>query len=236
MTLEGKRILIIGGSSGMGLAVAQAAADAGADVIIAGRSVEKLQEAKKRISGGVEAVQIDVTDAASIDSAFARIGPIDHLVISGSTVAAGDIRSIKFSDAQATFDSKFWGAYRAVRAATLTQGGSVVLFSGIFSRRPTPGYSTVSAVNGAIEALGRGLALELAPVRVNVISPGLTDTPAYAAMPEAQRKVFFSAAADRMPVKRIGRPADIAMAVLFLLENEITTGVVLDVDGGSALI
>jgi NAD(P)-dependent dehydrogenase (short-subunit alcohol dehydrogenase family) len=235
-TLAGKRIVVIGGSSGMGLATAQAAAEAGAKVIIASRSAEKLDEARKQIPGRVAVLPLDVTDAAAVQEAFGQLGPIDHLVVSGSATSAGEFRSQPLRDARATFESKFWGAYSAVRSAQFNAGGSVVLFSGVFSRRPAPGYVAMAAVNGAIESLGRALAVELAPLRVNVVSPGMTDTPAYAGMPQAQREGMFAAVAAHLPARRIGRPADLAAAVLHLLGNGYVTGTVLDVDGGALLV
>jgi NAD(P)-dependent dehydrogenase (short-subunit alcohol dehydrogenase family) len=236
MSLEKKRILIFGGSSGIGLATAQTAALCQAEVIIAGRSQEKLEAARRQIAGSVRTLAVDLTDAAGIEQALSALGPIDHLVVAGSSTSPGSVGSIEVAAARAAFDSKFWGAFHAVRHARFNAGGSVVLFSGIFSRRPSPGYSTLAAVNGAVEAFGRALALELAPIRVNVVSPGLTDTPAYAALPEGQRQGYFAAVAGRLPVKRVGRPADIAAAVLHLLTNGYTTGAVVDVDGGALLV
>ncbi len=235
-TLAGKRIVIIGGSSGMGLATAAAAAETGAAVIIASRSASRLEEARKALPGPVAVLPLDVTDAAAVEAAFRQLGPIDHLVVAGSATSAGAFGTHPLRDAHATFDSKFWGAYCAVRSAQFNTGGSVVLFSGIFSRRPAAGYSTMAAVNGAIESLGRALAVELAPLRVNVVSPGLTDTPAYAGMPAAQREGMFAAVAAHLPARRIGRPADAAEAVLYLLGNGYVTGTVLDVDGGALLV
>lgn len=146
------------------------------------------------------------------------------------------MRELDTADAQKSMASKFWGSYLLTKYAQIADRGSIVLFSGIFSRRPSPGYGVLAAINAAVEAFGRALALELAPVRVNVVSPGLVDTPVYAGMPQQQREAFWQSTADKLPVKGIGQPEDIAATVLYLLENSYTTETVIDVDGGSLLV
>jgi NAD(P)-dependent dehydrogenase (short-subunit alcohol dehydrogenase family) len=236
MGIENESVVIIGGSSGMGLAIAKEAADAGGAVTIAGRSQSKLDEASRAIAGDVTTYIVDLSDERSVMKLFQSIGSFDHLVVSGSSVKTGQLRELSLADARASMDSKFWGAYMATRYAQIRPKGSITFFSGILSRRPSPGLASLAAINAAVEALGRALALELAPIRVNVVSPGLTDTPAYAKMPDDARKGMFAAAAKRLPVGRVGKPEDIASLTLELMRNSFLTGLVVDVDGGAMLV
>jgi NAD(P)-dependent dehydrogenase (short-subunit alcohol dehydrogenase family) len=236
MAIENESVVIIGGSSGMGLAIAKEAADAGAAVIIAGRSQRKLDEASRVIAGDVATYIVDLSEEGSVMKLFQSIGSFDHLVVTGSSVKTGQLRELSLADARASMDSKFWGAYMAAGYAQIRPKGSITLFSGILSRRPSPGLASLAAINAAVEALGRALALELAPIRVNVVSPGLTDTPAYATMPDDARKGMFAAAAKRLPVGRVGKPEDIASLTLELMRNNFLTGLVIDVDGGAMLV
>jgi NAD(P)-dependent dehydrogenase (short-subunit alcohol dehydrogenase family) len=235
MRIEGQSVVIIGGSSGMGLAIAKEAVDAGADVIIAGRSTTKLDEARQAIAGDVTTRTVDASEEQSVRTLFSQIGPFDHLVVTGSSVRTGPLRELSMADARALMDSKFWGQYLAARYAQIRSNGSITLFSGILSRRPSAGLASLAAINAAVEALGRALAVELAPVRVNVVSPGTTDTPAYAKMPHDARMGMFAAAAKRSLVGRVGKPEDIASLALELMSNGFMTGVVVDVDGGGLL-
>ena len=235
MGIENESVVIIGGSSGMGLAIAEEAADAGAAVIIAGRSQGKLNDAQRAISGDITTHIVDLSDEGSIRKLFESIGSFDHLVITGSSVKTGQLRELSLADARASMDSKFWGLYTAARYARIRPRGSMTFFSGILSRRPSPGLASLAAINAAVEALGRALAVELAPIRVNVVSPGLIDTPAYATMSDDARKDMFAAAAKRLPVGRVGKPEDIASLTLELMRNTFLTGIVVDVDGGALL-
>lgn len=236
MIIEAQSIVIIGGSSGMGLAIAKEAVDAGADVTIAGRSQAKLDEACQAIAGDVTTHTVDVSDEQSVKRLFSQIGSFDHLVVTGSSVKTGPFRELSLADGRASMDSKFWGQYMAARYAQIRPKGSITIFSGILSRRPSAGFASLAAINAAVEALGRALAIELAPVRVNVVSPGMTDTPAYAGMSDDARMGMFAEAAERSLVGRIGRPEDIASLALELMCNSFMTGVVVDVDGGGLLV
>ena len=236
MKLSEKKVLVIGGSSGMGLAVATAAVQAGATVLIAGRSESRLKEAAAKIGSGVKWHPVDFTDEISVKRLFDFAGPIDHLVIPGSAVRTGPLKDLPVADAKFSMDSKFFGPYLAVKEAQVNPQGSIILFSGILSRRPDKGYPILAAVNAAVETLGKALAVELAPVRVNVISPGMTrDTGAYLGMPDPAREEMFSAVARSLPVKRVGLPADIASVAIELMSNSFITGTVIDVDGGGLL-
>lgn len=236
MSVQGKKVVIIGGTSGIGLATAKAAIAAGAEVVIASRSAQKLATAKADIGCKIDAQTIDLMAESSIHDFFQNMGQIDHLVISAGSVKTGPIRELAFNDAVDSMTSKFWGPYLAAKYAQVNPDTSITLFSGILSRRPSPGFAALASINAAVEGLGRALALELAPVRVNVISPGLVETPVYEGMPPAQRQAYFESMAKQLPVKRIGTPEDIAATVLHLMQNGYTTGTVVDVDGGSLLI
>ncbi|CAB1076733.1 hypothetical protein D1AOALGA4SA_4528 [Olavius algarvensis Delta 1 endosymbiont] len=236
MRLSEQKVLVIGGSSGMGLAIASAAAQAGAQVSIASRSESKLMEAAVKIGSGVKWHVVDFTDETSVKRLFDFAGPLDHLVIPGSAVKTGALKDLPLSDARSSMDSKFFGPYLAVKEARVNPQGSIILFSGILSRRPDKGSPILAAINAAVETLGKALAVELAPVRVNVISPGMTrDTGAYLGMPDEARADMFSAVAQSLPVKRVGLPVDIASIAVELMSNNFITGAVIDVDGGGLL-
>jgi NAD(P)-dependent dehydrogenase (short-subunit alcohol dehydrogenase family) len=231
MRLKDKKVLIIGGGSGMGLAIAEAAKREGARVIIAGRSEDKLRAALEKIGKEVIQQPVDFTDAASVKRLFSAAGPIDHLVIPGSAVKTGPLKKLDLADARSSMDSKFFGPYLAVKEADINPDGSVILFSGILSRRPDKGSPILAAINSAVETLGKALAVEL-----NVISPGMTrDTGAYLGMPEQAREEMFANVARSLPVKRVGYPSDIASVAVELMVNSFITGAVMDVDGGGLL-
>ncbi len=237
MRFQGKKIVVIGGSSGMGLATAKAAAAEGARVVIASRSEEKLRQAKAQIQGSVEGLTINVMDEGSVKAFFDRVGEFDHLTTPGSEAVMGPFLSLDTQAARKAFDSKFWGQYHAAKygAPKIRSGGSITFFAGIWSQRPIPRASVVAAINSAIEGLGRALAIELAPVRVNTVSPGIVDTPLYAGMAPDKREVMFKEAAASIPAKRIAKPEEIAQTVLYLMTNGYTTGSTLYVDGGATL-
>ena len=237
MTLKDKRLVIIGGTSGIGLATAKAAAARGAQVVIGARHYDQLERAKKEIGGAVEGLTLDVSDEGEIRAFFEWAGRFDHLTTPGSSIHGGPFLSLDIATAQADFQSKFWGQYLAAKygAPRLRPGGSIVLFAGMWSQRPPAGVATVAAINGAIESLARALAVELAPIRVNAVSPGLIDTPIFSGMPAAQKEARFKGFADVAPVRRVGKPEEVAQTVLYLMTNTFTTGSTLYVDGGYLL-
>jgi NAD(P)-dependent dehydrogenase (short-subunit alcohol dehydrogenase family) len=237
MLFSHQRLVIVGGSSGMGLATAKAATAAGAQVVIAGRSREKLERARREIGGDTEALPLDIRDEAAVRAFFERVGEFDHLTTPGSQAAGGPFLTRDTAEVRADFDSKFWGQYLAAKygAPHMRPGGSIVLFAGIYSQRPSVGVSGIAAINSAIEGLTRALAVELAPIRVNAMSPGLVDTPIFDDMPKAAKVEMFQHFADAAPVRRVGRPEEVARAVLHLMGNTFTTGTTLFVDGGYIL-
>jgi NAD(P)-dependent dehydrogenase (short-subunit alcohol dehydrogenase family) len=231
-TLHNKTVLIIGGGTGIGLVVAKLAANAGANVMLASRSADKLGKAAESIGHGTRLEQVDVTDETSVSDMFGRIGQIDHLVVtSRQTQPPQNILESDYSSVRAAFDVKFWGQYLATKHAAphLSHDGSITLTSGTASQRAYLGYSSVAAMNAATEALAKNLAVELAPIRVNAVSPGFVDTE-----PSTPGRLEFSQRlAGRIPARRLATPQEIAEAYLFLMTNTYASGIVLVVDGAS---
>lgn len=238
MSLAQQRILIVGGSSGMGLAIAQRLVRAGADLSIAGRSQARLDAALSSLAGAACGISADFTDAASLAAAAQQLGRLDHLVLAASGNAAwGPFMQVPAASLRAALEGKLVGYWQALQAfqPILRRDGSVLMLGGAASRVAMPGTAGLAAVNGAINQLAQTLAKEWAPLRVNVISPGLVDTPAYDGMPAAAKRGMFEAAAQRLPVGRTGTAEDIAAAAEMLLDNGFATGVLLDIDGGARL-
>ena len=235
-SLSGKDVLVIGGSSGIGYATAAGALAEGAKVTIASRSEEKLRAARESLQGRVEARAIDVADGAAVEAFFGASPVYDHIVVSGAAFKFGTVRDQNIDDAYAAMNVKFWGAYRVARMARVAPGGSFVFVSGFLSRRPKPNMVLVGAINAALETLAQGLALEMAPLRFNVVSPGIIDTPTRAAMPAEARKAMLENVAKSLPVKRVGQAEDCAEQILLMLRNTFMTGSVVYVDGGGLLI
>ncbi|MCW2238742.1 SDR family oxidoreductase [Azospirillum canadense] len=233
--LTNSRVLVIGGSSGIGLATAKAAAQAGASVTIASRSQDKLDAAVAAVGGNTRAAVLDTRDDAAVERFFTGEAPWDHIVVSAAQTPSGPVRTLGLSDAKAAMESKFWGAYRVAKAAKISEGGSLTFVSGFLSVRPSATSVLQGAINAALEALARGLALELAPVRVNAVSPGLIATPLWSGLSEAKREAMFAGAAQRLPARRVGQPEDIANAILFLASTSFATGSTVRVDGGGAI-
>ncbi|MBL8377687.1 MAG: SDR family oxidoreductase [Burkholderiales bacterium] len=239
--MTGSKVVVVGGGSGIGLAVAKAAAAAGARVVIAGRDAGKLAAAAREIGTNVATASADARDEGQLAALFAVQAPIDHLVV---TVGPGSTRQRYTSfleqpttDARALFDNKFWAQYLCAKLAAphIAKGGSITLFGGGASRRPVKAMAALAAVQAAIEGLTRGMALDLAPVRVNAVAPGRIASSSFADMPDAARKEMLDKWAAGLPVGRIGLPEDAAAAALYLMGNAYTTGNILYVDGGHYL-
>ncbi|MFN3655710.1 MAG: SDR family oxidoreductase [Pseudolabrys sp.] len=234
MSLAGKKVVVVGGSSGIGLAAAEQAKKLGAEVVIASRSAEKVKAAADRI--GARGIPADVTSDDSVAALFKACGPVDHVVVTAAQLRSGPFKTVAMDDVRATLEGKLWGAWRCARAAEIRPGGSLTLVSGFLSVRPRPNSAIVSAANGALESLTRALALELAPVRVNCVSPGIIDTPIRAAMPEAARKEMLAKTAAGLPVQRIGQAEDIAMQIHAFIANPFATGAIVYIDGGGLVV
>jgi NAD(P)-dependent dehydrogenase (short-subunit alcohol dehydrogenase family) len=234
MSLAGQKVVVIGGSSGIGLATAELAKSEGAEVIIASRNAERLKAAAAKI--GVTAIAADVTSDDSIAALFKSVGKVDHVAVTAAQLRTGPFKTVAMDDVRATLEGKFWGAWRVARSADIRAGGSLTLVSGFLSVRPRPNSAIVSAANGALESLTRALALELAPVRVNDVSPGIIDTPIRAAMPEAARREMLDKIAAGLPVRRVGLAEDIAQQILAFMTNGFMTGSIVYLDGGALVV
>ncbi len=234
MEIQGQIIAVVGGGSGIGKAIAARALIDGAEVIISSRDTTKLDAAVAEFGAGT-ALALDMTEPTSLRAWADALPHLDHLVISASSAAHGPFSDLLEADLRSMFDAKFFGPYATARAALskIRKGGSMTFFSGVLSRRPGMNCSGLGAVNGAVEALSRGLALELGPdIRVNCLSPGMVRSEAYAGMDPAAREAMYEATGESLPVRRVGQVEELAEAALFLMNNAYTTGVVLDVDGG----
>ncbi|MGQ7890324.1 SDR family oxidoreductase [Paenibacillus sp. WC2504] len=235
--LHNQRIVIIGGSSGIGLETAKKAVVLGAQVIIASRSEEKLYKAKELLGSQAQVYVLDTTEEDEVQSFFKKVGSYEHLVVSAAETSGGSFLQSETKQARDLFENKFWGQYHAAKygAHTLSPNGSITLFSGVVGYKPTVGSAALGAVNAAISNFGQTLALELAPIRVNIVSPGIIDTPARSKMTEEARNQFYEKVGSKLPVQRVGLAEDVAQSVLYLIQNSFVTGTVLHVDGGHRL-
>jgi NAD(P)-dependent dehydrogenase (short-subunit alcohol dehydrogenase family) len=234
MQLAGKTVVVVGGSSGIGLATAELAKKEGAEVVIASRNAEKINAASSKL--GAKGIQTDVTSDESVVNLFRRCGPVDHVVVTAAQLKTGPFKVVAMDDVRATMEGKFWGAWRCARSAEIKPGGSITLVSGFLSIRPRPNSAIVGAANGALESLARSLAVDLAPVRVNCVSPGIIDTPIRAAMPEAARREMLENIAATLPVRRVGEGEDIAKQILAFMTNGFATGSIVYLDGGGLVV
>lgn len=233
--LSGKVVLIVGGGSGIGLGVARALLDRGARVVLAGRTLPKLEHALSALGAGERgrAVRVDITREPEVTALFEQVPTVDHVVVTAADLAYQPIREFEIDAARRAIDSKLLGALLIAKHAAphLSPDGSLTFTTGVASERPLARGSLVAAVNGALHSFIRGAALELAPIRVNALSPGWVDSELWDAI-GIDKAAAFAAMAARLPTGRIGVPADLGHAAVFLMESTFTTGAVLTVDGG----
>lgn len=228
LTHRNQRVLVVGGSSGIGLEIAKSFYEQGAEVTIAARNYTRLEQAAIYIGKGTYIVELDITNPEIIGDFFKSSRPWDNIIVTAASSTFGGIKDISLADAKLTFESKFWGSYHIARLANFSPNGSLTFISGRFAQRAGQQTALISAVNACIEGFARGLACELSPVRVNVISPGFIDTGLHSNTLLQQ----MSERSLALPIKRIGKPKDIASAALFLATNEFISGAVISVDGG----
>jgi NAD(P)-dependent dehydrogenase (short-subunit alcohol dehydrogenase family) len=238
MSLKNATVVILGGSSGIGLATAKAARTEGAQVIITGRSAQRLQTARAELGDAVRTVALDVADENGTRAFFQELDHLDHVFITAGTLVKDSRLAPESATLRPAMDTRFWGALYAAKYAApkMNRSGSITFMSGTAARKPLDGASVASASCGAVEAFARALAVDLAPIQVNTIQPGFVDTPLLDDVLGAQGAEILAAAARRLPVRRIGRPEDIADAVLFLMKNGYVTGITLTIDGGGLLV
>ncbi|HTP78262.1 MAG TPA: SDR family oxidoreductase [Rhizomicrobium sp.] len=240
MSLNSKRIVIIGGSSGIGFAIAENAESEGANVVVASSNPAKVEAAVKSLSGRATGFTIDVTSEASVETVFSKIGRFDHLVTTAGDWKAkrGPVPDMDLDAAKWNFAVRFWGALAAVKHAHkfIDPNGSITLTDGMVAHRPSKGSAVATAMAGAVEHLTRGLAVDLAPVRVNCVCPGLIRTGVWESIPEDRRAEQFERMTKRQPLSRVGEPSEAAEAYLYLMRGGYTTGQVLHVDGGLSVV
>ncbi len=234
----GRQVAVIGGSTGIGLETARLLADKGAQVTIGGRNRDRLDAAVKEFDGRVQAVPVDAEQVDSLRQFFAEAGPISDLVVTVTRRGgAGPVAALAEADLPGAFAGKTVAHLRAVALAlpTLAAGGSITLVTAVSAQSALPGTAGLAAVNGALEATVAPLAAELAPRRVNAVSPGVIETGWWDELPDDARQEAFATFAQRALVRRNGRPQDVAHAIVALIENGFITGVVLPCDGGLRL-
>jgi NAD(P)-dependent dehydrogenase (short-subunit alcohol dehydrogenase family) len=239
MDFKGKRIVVLGGSSGIGLSTAQAAARAGASVIIASSRRERVDQALKGLPTGVEGHVVDLVSELAIRDFFAAIDSFDHLVFTaGESLELGAIAQTTIEQAQRFFQLRYWGAFMAAKYGSpkIKAGGSIVFTSGLAGRRPHTGWSLGASICSAMEGLTRALAVELAPLRVNIVCPGVVKSPLWSNMAQTDRDALYRGMADKLLVGNVGETDEVAKAYLYLMDQTYGTGQVLVVDGGGALV
>ena len=239
MELRDKRVVVLGGTSGIGLAVAEAAGRAGATLVVASSSRTNVQAAMARLPERTEAQVLDLHDEAAVRAFFARTGAFDHLVFTaGETLQLALLKDVSLESARRFFELRYWGALTAAKygAPSIRRDGSIVFTSGIAGARPQPGWSLGASICSAMEGLTRALAVELAPVRVNIVCPGFVRTPLWRNMAVDEREAMYAAAGRKLPVGRVGEAADLAEAYLYLMRQGFATGQSLVVDGGGSLV
>ena len=238
MGVNGHRVLVVGGSSGMGLATARTAALEGAHVTIASSRQDRVNAALRELPDGCAGIAVDVRDEAQVAAALEQAGDLHHVVFTaGDSFTPRRLAELDLADAQATLAVRFWGAVTVIKHAItrLHPTGSITLTTGTVGQRPIAGATLAAAGAGAAEALVKGLAVELAPVRVNAVRAGAIRTPMWDRVPQPQREAIFARLAQNTLAGTVGEPEHIALAHLYLMSNDYVTGTVPDVNGGSLL-
>lgn len=230
--------LVVGGTSGIGLATARLLANRGATVHITGRSESRL-DAARAADSRLHAHRADGRSRADMNGVFEQVGTVDWLVLSMSSAAGGGpLADLDLDVLHYAFEAKFWGHLTTLQVALphLATDGSVTFISAGSARAAIPGTAGLAAVNGAVEALVKPLAVELAPIRVNAVSPGLVDTPWWSNLPGEARQAYFSQAEKVLPVRRVASAQDVAESVVLAATNANLSGTVIESDGGARLV
>lgn len=237
MELSGKKAIVLGGTSGIGLATTIQLDHAGVSVVAGSRSGANIAHTENNTSDRVSCVQVDVLDRSALAELFEREQPYDMLIncATGGPRASGPFLDMDLDGFQGSF-RKLWGYTNSVRLGTqyLTDYGAIVLVSGYPARKSNPGSSAISTVGNAVEGFVRAIAPEIAPRRINIVCPGLIDTPMFPQQGE-DRKIFLERATARTLIPRAGTADECASAVLFLMQNDYMTGSTIDVEGGALL-
>ncbi|MEO4046045.1 SDR family oxidoreductase [Pseudomonas sp. CAU 1711] len=236
--LHGRTVVIFGGTSGIGLAAAIQAKAAGAQVTVIGSDASRAEQAAR--DNGLDAWRAaDVTDSQAIHAALADIPQVDHLVLLAGSYVVGKVLDAEIGLLRRAFEERMWASVHAIRALgeRLAKDGSVTFISGMLSERPNAhGSAVLAAASAAMEALARGLALELAPIRVNTLSPGPINTPIFSKALGAGRDAFVAALEQSLPLHRLGTATEAGAATVFLMSNGFMNGATLNIDGGARLV
>jgi len=236
-SLKDKRVLIVGGGSDIAAALATDLLQEGARVTLAGRNIDKTAAAAKAVGDAVRPIALDLSNEESIRAAADQVGAadgLDHLVSVATERGNGPVASLERRALLAAFDAKVVGPILLAKhfARLIAEEGSLLFFSGLAAWRPSPGLVAMAATNGSVSTLASALAVELAPTRVNAISPGVIDTSNWdAVVPDKQE--LFRHVATSAPARRVGDPSDVSAAACALLINPYITGETLHVDGGA---
>ncbi len=236
--LLGQTVLVIGGSAGIGLETARRARAEGAEVVLTARNPERLQQAALEV-GARSSTAFDATDFDSLDAFFDELPtPIDHVLLTAGRPYYAPLATMDFDEARRDVDAHLWLALRVARYAMskVRPGGTLLFVSGTGGRRPTVGLSIVAALTAGIPALAKGLALELAPVRVNVIAPGFVDTPLSASLLGDDLEQRREQLRATLPIGRVVGPEDVAALAVHIMTNTALTGATFDIDGGQQLV
>jgi NAD(P)-dependent dehydrogenase (short-subunit alcohol dehydrogenase family) len=239
MTLTGKHVVLLGGTSGIGLTTAALASQLGAEVTVASSNPDTVKRALETLPPTTTGEVIDLTDNTDVAGLFERIGPLDHLVFTaGESLTMLELRGMDLDRARKAFNLRYFGMLGAVSAAIphLRPGGSIVLTSGTAGDRPGAGWSIAASICGAIDSLVRAMAVELAPLRVNAVKPGVIRSPLWLNLDEQTRISLYDGTAGSIPLGRVGETEDVAKAYVYLMNQDFATGTVVTVDGGTVLV
>jgi NAD(P)-dependent dehydrogenase (short-subunit alcohol dehydrogenase family) len=239
MELQQQRVVVIGGTSGIGLAVSRAAIGAGAEVVIASSRQTSVDEALTQLGTNASGQAVDVLDPSDVAAFFDSLAGVDHLVYTaGDALSLMAINDLALRLARSFFEVRYFGALNCIHAALpqLRAGGSVTLTSGSAAERPGPGWALAASVCGAMNSLTKALAVELAPIRVNAVAPGVVRSPLWSQLSESDRDAMYNQVGQSLPVGRVGGVDDIAQAYLYCMTQGYGTGTVIEVDGGALLV
>jgi NAD(P)-dependent dehydrogenase (short-subunit alcohol dehydrogenase family) len=237
--LNGKRVVCLGGTSGIGYAVAARSVIEGASVVVVSSRQEKVDRAISQLAGATEGYAVDLTDEMQVRQLFLDVGEFDHMVFSaGDPLPPTNLLEMDVDAARQLFNLRYWGALMAAKYGSghIRDGGSITLVSGTIGRRPRKGGSIGASLTGATEALTRALAVELAPLRVNAVCLGVMQTEMWSGVSDAQRNAMFESISSAVPLGRVGEPADAAEAFLYLMREQYSTGQIIVLDGGLVLV
>jgi NAD(P)-dependent dehydrogenase (short-subunit alcohol dehydrogenase family) len=236
--LKSKKVIVVGGSSGMGLAVAQLAFELGAEVTLTSRNLNRAIAAASSISATVKGLALDVDDEQAVNAFFKPFSSIDHIYIAAGSTKLGSVSDGVLEEAMQSFNTRILGNLRVVRAVSnkINATGSITFTGGVSTDRPIAGAWVSGLGTASAEQLARVLVMELPHIRFNAVSPGYTDTPMWDDIMGENKASILASVAEQLPVKKIATPEEVASAVVFLMSNASVTGEVIHIDGGQRLI